>query len=330
MNMSNPQSDLTFVAQRRRWFRSLYVRAALLSVVLALLTFLLIWWPRRTTWAVLQVGGEFTAPRCYDAICKPELSLPSLLVPVWEYFRGSGEWLCWDSDLDTISFHGANVDDRWMWRLGRCHRLARVDFDDIQIGPGLRALENSHVEWVFVQGANSRSRLEGLLKLRSITKLFIEKSTGPIGGLEQLREHPNLTKFSIENSKNLPAMIRQMKAWPKVMLLQIQPDSHEEFHPLTETIDALNEIPDLKSLSIGYVFSDEDFSRLAELKELEELELCFGFHNEEIVKAGLKHLTRSPKLNRLDFRSEGPAEERLAKAAGETLPHITLGILKQY
>ena len=56
--MNEPRSTIDRPTRQRRWFRSLYVRAAILSVVIGLALFVLIWWPRRSTWAVLMAGGH--------------------------------------------------------------------------------------------------------------------------------------------------------------------------------------------------------------------------------------------------------------------------------
>ena len=159
-----------------------------------------IWWPRRTTWALLRVDADIHDQPTFERLNEIGNGLPDAAQPIWEWLTESDEWLYRDANLQFVSLVNSSVDDRWLFRLKRCNNLKDLWLDQRQVGPGLARLDTLQCLDSLNIGEATHETSFGLLQalphVEFLRVYFRDDSpTQPLNGWESLARHPAIRRI---------------------------------------------------------------------------------------------------------------------------------------
>lgn len=296
MSSSAPMSPGLLVKRKRTWLSRLWVRIALVLLVIVCISTGIWWWPRRGVVAVVWAGGSVYCPADRPrAIALMNWAYPSgWTSPAFNrltYFLGSGHT---DAEITSVHLQNTNVDDRWLARLTRFPNLEGVDLDDSQLGPGLQVLrDHPRLKGLTLNGLSDR-HWEELRRCPQVDWLMVVQPQAVDVGVEHLKFLPQLKEFHLQESLVTTDFLTHLPELPQI-------ESINFFKcPMTDDdLLHLQKLPNLKILDLckSGPFSDQGLVHLSRLSKLETL--CIRISSGQITDAGLQALKPLENLKEL-------------------------------
>ena len=298
----------------RRWSRSTWFRICLVLLLIGGIGFVRVWSVRRSVWEVMRAGGEVWSSNDGTDLNRFEAKslLPHLWPRAWMYVRNDTEWFDWlgqDGSVETVRLAGllrkpAVSDPRCVRQLRRFSRLECLTISGDLIGPEFAELRDlSELRTLAVHNADLHSHLEHINELPQIKTLTLVSPKGPVGGLDELRQHPTLERLVIHTSPDVGKILSQLAGIETIRWMSVRGGS-----PLAEVVDSLDKFPNLNTLEWHDVVTDDDLLALGRMTKIEVLVL---YDLSKASPAGLRELQRMTSLKRLHVPSSPKAEEFL-------------------
>lgn len=310
----------------RRWSRSIWFRITLVLLLIGGIAVVRVWSVRRSVWAVMRAGGEVWSANDGTDLNRFEADslLPHLWPRAWMYVRNDTEWFNWlgqDGSVEVVRLAGlprkpAVSDPGCVRQLRRFPHLRGLAIAGNLIGPELADLRTlSELKGIAVHNADLQSHLEHINELPQIKTLTLVSPKGPVGGLEELRQHPTLEGLMIHTSPDAGKILSQLAGTETIRWVSVRGGS-----PLAEVVDSLDKLPNLSSLEWPDAITDDDLFTLGRLTKIEVL---FLYDLSKATPAGLRELQRMTSLKRLHV-PPSRTSEKLLPLLKELLPNCRI------
>lgn len=205
---------------------------------------------------------------------------------------------------------------RCVRQLRRFSRLESLAISGDLIGPEFADLrELSELRTLTVHNADSESHLDYIKELSQIKTLTLASPNGPVGGLEELRQHPTLEGLVIHTSPDVGKILSQLVGSETIRWMSVQAGS-----PLAEVVDSLDKFPNLNTLEWHDAVTDDDILALSRMTQIKVLVL---YDLSKATPAGLRELQRMTSLKRLHV-PPSRASEKLLPLLKELLPNCEI------
>ena len=306
----------------RRWYRSISFRITLVLLLIGGIAFVRVWSVRGGVWAVMRAGGGVWSPKDGADLNRFETTslLPHLWPRAWMYVRNDTEWFDWlglDGSVEVVRLAGlprrpAVNDPRCVRQLRRFPHLRGLAIAGNLIGPELADLRTlSELKGLAVHNADPQSHLEHINELPHIRNLTLVAPKGPVGGLEELRQHQTLEGLVIYTSPDVGKILSQLAGIETIRRVSVRGGS-----PLSEAVDSLDKFPNLNTLEWHDAVTDDDLLALGRMTKIEVLVL---YDLSKSTPAGLRELQRMTSLKRL-YVPSSRTTEKLLPLLKELLP----------
>lgn len=321
---TSPSEPEVLRARKRTWLSRLWVRIALVLLLIGVISLATWCWPRRTMVAVWRAGGTVTCERDRERAIK--------LLDWFDPTGGSWIWsrhfstvyrvLSWtstDAEITGLNLKDTPVGTEWLAHTKRFPKLKWISLHDYQLGPGLDHLDDHKLFNGLDVTAASREHLTELKRLPQIERLSLWKAGADEINLDALTALPKLNSLFLGNCSNTGSMLQRLPALPLLETFVLQ-----DCGGFTdENLQYLARLPNLKSLDIvkSSPVSDAGLEHLSRLENLEML--CLRKSSGQITKAGLQPLQRLTKLKQLIVLRGDLALDQL-DALQQLLPNCTV------
>ena len=295
---SSPSEPEVLRARKRTWLSRLWVRIALVLLLIGVISLATWWWPRRTMVAVWRAGGTVTCERDRERAIK----LLNWFDPtggIWgRYFSTVYRVLSWastDAEITGLNLTDTPVGTAWLAHTKRFPKLKSIGLHDRQLGPGLDHLGDHERLNSLDVTAVSQDRLTELKRLPQIKIVSLWKAEADKIDLNALAALPKLNALFVGNCPHTSSLLQRLPTLPRVETFVLQDcDGFTD-----DDLSHLARLPKLKYLDIvkSSPVSDAGLEYLSRLENLETL--CLRKSSGQITKAGLQPLQRLPKLKQL-------------------------------
>ena len=184
--------------------KRLWVRIALVLMLIWVISFATWWWPRKTMVAVWRVQGDaFNASDPERAIAISQWS-DFLGVPRHRtYFSEIWSVLCWthsDVEITHVRLMNSKVTDEWLIQLNGFPKLRHLHLHERQLGPGLARWHGAQqLAGMSVTSASNR-RLAELRWIPQLQSLMLWNPMPGDIGLDALSSLPHLKVLHAQRS----------------------------------------------------------------------------------------------------------------------------------
>ena len=277
MSEPTPATPEVLRAPPRPWLRRLWVRVALVLLLICATCAVSWWLPRRTMVAVWWVGGHVSC-EADDVRARAILKWfdPAQVRGLWNY-RKSVHWVVgWvseDREITGVTLKDSNVGDEWLRTLRRCPQLTQVVLHDRQLGPGLDHLRDcAKFNSLSITSAANRHLAE-MWRLKQVEEVLLNEPQSGDLGLDALTALPKLKWLIVANCQST-----------------------------SEILAAMPELPQLEGLGIRACtgFVDDDLRHLQRLRNLRGIDIN---GQTPLGDVALKHLSQLECLVGLGLRS---------------------------
>ena len=284
----------------RRRASSLWFRIAVVWVLIGLISFAMVWWPRRACWALLWRGGHLQANGNGLALDFAN-KLPPFCAPLRLFITNHQSWFLVDHEVSFVSLLSNGTGDGWVSSAKLLPKLTSIGVPARSISSRLEELESlEQLQYLRIDGADAKTRLSPLQSLRGVRQLALWSSSDAPADLAQLREHPGLKLLFLENPEQPAVMLERLTGCENIEEIDIR-------HPHKPAADFLPHLipwSRLKRLKLACPLTDGDLDIISRVSSLEVLELYFSDEPSPITLDGWRKLEQHPNLKALTFSDD--------------------------
>jgi hypothetical protein len=289
--------------------KRLWVRVISILLLISIISFTSVWWPRRTMLSVWFANGRIFC----ESRKKPSIDLMvslGIMQTVWgsknwmdHYALLSGTGL--DRDVTAVILEDSSVKDDWLIYVKHLPALTYLGLHDRQLGTGLDAL---------------RDMIE-LQRLPNLETLDLWSPEDGDIGLDTLSSLPKLKTLLIDHCGHTDQILKSLDELPGIEQLIFQNCTGFADEDLVH-LQRLTNLKYLDLVRCGPI-NDEGLQQLSQLKNLETL--CIRKSSGRFTDEGLDALKDLPNLKEIIvIRGDFTAEQ--LKKMEELLPNVLIRV----